>query len=167
MHIYNVLSFLFGSRHRPFLRSEVRSKKSEVWAALHRSHCNHSTILTIIGRYIGVIPLDKKHCFFFMSPICLVFQNLLIFFPVSWDIVKSWRVSKKFPIRWFTACNFDVGGAGCWRSTPMWLVWSAELLLLCAACVAFASAAAVVYKLIDGLLTTEEDIVQYIVQHTS
>lgn len=49
----------------------------------------------------------------------------------------------------------------------MWLVWIAELLLLCAACVAFASAAAAVYKLIDGLLTTEDDIVQYIVQHPS
>lgn len=49
----------------------------------------------------------------------------------------------------------------------MWLVWIAEFLLLCAACLAFSSAAAAVYKLIDGLLTTEEDIVQYIVQHTS
>ena len=59
MHIYDVLSFLFGSRHRPFLRSEVRSKKSEVWAAWRLSHCIHSTILTIIGRYIGVISLDR------------------------------------------------------------------------------------------------------------
>jgi len=42
------------------------------------------------------------------------------------------------------------------RSTPMWLVWIAELLLLCAACVAFSSAAAAVYKLTHGLLTKED-----------
>jgi len=49
----------------------------------------------------------------------------------------------------------------------MLLVWIAEFLLLCAGCLAFSAAAAAVYKFIDGLLTTEEDIVQYIVQHTS
>ena len=47
----------------------------------------------------------------------------------------------------------------------MWLVWIAELLLLCAACVAFSSAAAAVYKLTHGLLTKEEGMVQHIVQH--
>ena len=33
-------------------------KVSEEWAASHLLYCDYSTILTIIGRYIGVISLD-------------------------------------------------------------------------------------------------------------
>ena len=39
-------------------------KVSEEWAATHPLHSNCSTILTIIGRYIGVISLDMLSCVF-------------------------------------------------------------------------------------------------------
>ena len=145
MHIYDVLSFLFGSRHRPFLRSEVRSKKSEVWAAWRLSHCIHSTILTIIGRYIGVISLDRLsavNCFNsrtrelcghnFWSYLCSICSLVWRFQGLSSHISLPTKILNDTPSTMQVSMSFHSGSMDifCWKLIDTCIVLGVSFRIL-------------------------------------
>ena len=103
-------------------------KVSEEWAATHLLHSNCSTILTIIGRYIGVISLDtEKVGMLFGILTCFLFK-----FPLrtsSWANVQTteliatikWRICVDFGNTWTVAASGDFSGVN-WKKFRR-LVW--------------------------------------------
>ena len=81
-------------------------KVSEEWAVSHLLHCNCSTILTIIGRYIGVISLDTMHNSKLKSSTCSALRITLD--PLQWVVDAETIVLHQPPSRFVAARRLSI-----------------------------------------------------------